>query len=48
MNLSGHAVFADSKVSNLRNGTMSQKTLGPALSKKVYRLFRGEDSLALS
>jgi crossover junction endonuclease EME1 len=42
-----HVAWLNKKVRNLRDGTASGRRLNKALAKKVYRTFRGEDSLAL-
>ncbi|CAK9779691.1 hypothetical protein CC85DRAFT_296353 [Cutaneotrichosporon oleaginosum] len=43
----GATLLAGSSVGNLANGVATRRTLGPALSKKVYEILRGDDPLAL-
>jgi len=40
-------MLQDCEIKNLRNGVANGRKLKTALSKKVYNVFRGEDSLAL-
>ncbi|ORY34205.1 hypothetical protein BCR39DRAFT_516748 [Naematelia encephala] len=44
----GEGLLADCEIKNLKNGTASGRKLNKALAKRVYHVFRGEDSLALA
>ncbi|WWC66778.1 uncharacterized protein I206_100683 [Kwoniella pini CBS 10737] len=41
-------MLADCEIKTLRNGTANGRKLNKALAKRVYNVFRGEDSLALA
>ncbi|WVR03545.1 hypothetical protein IAU60_000537 [Kwoniella sp. DSM 27419] len=44
----GEIMLQDCEIKTLRNGTANGRKLNKALSKRVYNVFRGEDSLALA
>lgn len=43
----GETMLAGCAVGTLANGVPSARQLGPALSKKVFEILRGDDPLAL-
>ncbi|KAK8845528.1 hypothetical protein IAR55_006243 [Kwoniella newhampshirensis] len=44
----GELLLQDCEIKTLRNGTANGRKLNKALAKRVYNVFRGEDSLALA
>ncbi|WWD22481.1 hypothetical protein CI109_106974 [Kwoniella shandongensis] len=44
----GELMLQDCEIKTLRNGTANGRKLNKALAKRVYNVFRGEDSLALA
>lgn len=43
----GEKMLMDCEVRNSKNGAASSRRVGPAMSKKVHWLLRGQDPLAL-